>query len=92
MPTIEVSILIVLKVLDHLLGCPLDPLRGLRLGALVPAQGAEVLGLGLDKSAGVVVGEWVLGVLGLGFGSVGFAIAERPGVWGDRRLNSDFGF
>lgn len=92
MPPIEVSILIVLKVLDHLLGCPLDPLWGLRLRALVPSQGAEVLGLGLDNSARVVVGEWVLGVLELGFGSVGVAIAERPRVWGDRRLNSESGF
>lgn len=74
---------VVLEVPHHLFRGPLDPLGGLSLGTLVPAQGTQIPGLGLDDTACVVVGEWVFGILGLGFGSVGVAIAERPGVWCD---------
>lgn len=72
---------VVLQIADHLFRCPLDPLWGLGVWALVPAQGAQVLGLGLDYAASVVVGERILGVLGLRFGPVGVSVAERPGVW-----------
>lgn len=82
MATVEVAVPVVLQVADHLLGGPLNPFGGVGLWALVPAEGAEVVGLGLDDAAGVVVGEGLLGVLGLGFRAVRVVtVAERPGVW-----------
>lgn len=50
---------------------------------MVAPQRAEVAGLTFDNAAGVVIGEWVLGVFGFGFGLVDVAITERPWVWGD---------
>lgn len=81
--TVEVAVAVVLEVAHHLLRGALDPLGGLSLGALVPAQGTQIPGLGLDDTPGVVVGEWVLGAPGLGLRSAGVAVAERPGVRGD---------
>ena len=93
--TVEVTVPVVLKVLNHLLGSPLDPLGCLCAWALVLAELAEVLSLGLDDAASVVVGEWVLGVLGPGFGLVWVvAVAEGPWVRGDWRgwVDGGFGF
>lgn len=80
MLSIEMAISIVLKVLHHLLRSPLNPLRRLSSGALISTQNTEVLGLGLDDSAGVVVGERLFGVFGPGFWLFGIPIAERPRV------------
>lgn len=92
MAAVEVAVPVVVQVADHLLGGPLNPLGGLGLWALVPAEGAEVVGLGLDDAAGVVVGEGLFGVLGPGFGAVGVvAVAERPGVRAHRGQYYDVG-
>ena len=95
-PTVQVAIPIILKILHHLLRRPLNPLGCLRSRALVLAQLAKVLSLGLDYAPRVVVGEWVFGVFGPGFwlGWV-VAIAERPWVWCHwrrRRVDCGFGF
>lgn len=81
---IQMAISIVRKVLHHLLRSPLDPLRRLSSGALISPQNTEVLRLGLDDPAGVVVGERLFGVFGPGFWPCGVAVAERPGVGGHR--------
>lgn len=78
---VQVAIPIIFQVLHHLLRCPLNPLGSLSPGALVAPQLAQVLGFGFDYPAGVVVGKWILAVLGLGFRLI--AVAEGPGVWGD---------
>lgn len=84
MPAVEVAVAVVVQVLDHLLGGAPDPSRRLDAGALIAAEGAEVASLGLDDAAGVVVGEWVLGVLGSGLRLVE-AVAEGPGIRAEGR-------
>jgi hypothetical protein len=77
-PSVQVPVPVVLEVPHHLLRGALDPLGRLDVRALVLAQLAEVVGLGLDYAPRVVVGEWVLGILrpGLGLAWV-VAVAER---------------
>ena len=77
---IEVAVAVIPQVLHHLLGGPLYPARCLGLRALVPAEDAEVAGLGLYDAAGVVVGERVLRVAGTGLGPGGVAVSEGPWV------------
>lgn len=85
MAAVEVAVAVVVEVLHHLLGGPLDPPRGLRLRALVAAEGAEVPGLGLYYAAGVVVGERVLRVLRLRLRLERVAGRRSPGVRRHRR-------
>lgn len=76
---IEMAISIVLKVLHHLLRSSLDPFGGLSSWALISTQYTEVLSLGPDDSAGVVVGERLLAFLDLGFGLAGLPSLRDQG-------------
>lgn len=74
---------VVLDVPHHLLRRPADPARGLGATPLVAAEAAEVLGLGVDDAAGVVVGEGLPGVAPVGSRQgLPVAVAEGPGVGG----------
>lgn len=81
---VQVPVPVVLDQLRHLLRCAADPPGGLGAAPLVAAEAAEVLGLGVDDAAGVVVGKglsWVPAV-GSGPGPARVSVAEAPRVRG----------
>lgn len=83
--TVQMTVTIVLQVLNHLLRRPANPPGSLGLRSLIPAKGTEVLSLGFDYPASVVVGKRVFRVFGtgFGFGFVGISVGKCPRVRGD---------
>lgn len=84
MLAVQVAVAVVLQVLNHLLGGPLDPPRVMGLWALVPPMNTQVLGLGLDDAPGVVVRERVLR-----FSGVSLSGGPRVVALHRRRVNAN---
>lgn len=79
---VQMPIPVVLNQLCHLLRGTADPPGGLRAAPLVAAEAAEVLRLGVNDAAGIIVGERLPRVTPVGEDSdlAGVPVAEAPRV------------